>query len=88
MLGRNLWIGVAHHALWNATILLSGVPLSGIDDWRALPPLESRYAGPAWLTGGQFGPESSLLVLATTTLAMLWLVRFARRRGCFRRRER
>jgi membrane protease YdiL (CAAX protease family) len=87
VLGRNLWVGVAHHAAWNFTILLSGVPLSGIEDWRALAPLESRYAGPEWLTGGQFGPESSLLVLATTALATLWLLRFARRRGCFRRAE-
>ncbi|MFT3897539.1 MAG: type II CAAX endopeptidase family protein [Thermomonas sp.] len=83
VLTRNLWVGVAHHAAWNFTILLSGVPLSGIDDWRALAPLESRYAGPAWLTGGQFGPESSLLVIATTALAMIWLLRLAKRRGCF-----
>lgn len=87
VLSRNLWVGVAHHAAWNFTILLSGVPLSGIDDWRALAPLESRYAGPAWLTGGQFGPESSLLAIAATTLATAWLLRWARRRGCFRRCE-
>ena len=39
------------------------VPLSGIDDWRALAPLESRYAGSDWLTGGIFGPENSVLVI-------------------------
>jgi len=83
VLTRNLWVGIAHHAAWNFTILLSGVPLSGIEDWRGLAPLESRYAGPAWLTGGQFGPESSLLVIATTTLAMAWLLYVARRRGAF-----
>jgi membrane protease YdiL (CAAX protease family) len=87
VLTRNLWTGVAHHAAWNFTILLSGVPLSGIEDWRALAPLASRYAGPAWLTGGEFGPESSWLVLATTTLATACLLRWAHRRGCFRRRE-
>jgi len=87
VLTRNLWVGVAHHAAWNFTILLSGVPLSGIDDWRALPPLASRYAGPAWLTGGAFGPESSLLVIATTMLATAGLLRRAQQRGCFRRRE-
>jgi membrane protease YdiL (CAAX protease family) len=87
VLSRNLWVGVAHHAAWNFTILLSGVPLSGIEDWRALAPLESRYAGAAWLTGGQFGPESSWLVLATTMLATAWLLHTTKRRGCFRRRE-
>ncbi|HEX5776423.1 MAG TPA: hypothetical protein VFX95_07060, partial [Caulobacteraceae bacterium] len=60
---------------------LSGVPLSGIEDWRAMAPLESRYAGPDWLTGGLFGPESSLLVIASTTLAVVLLWRVARQRG-------
>lgn len=87
VLTRNLWTGVAHHAAWNFTILLSGVPLSGIDDWRALAPLASHYAGPAWLTGGQFGPESSWLVLATTTLGVVWLLRAAIRRGCYVERQ-
>ena len=52
VLARNLWVVAANHAAWNFTILLSGVPLSGIEDWRALAPFESRFAGPDWLTGG------------------------------------
>lgn len=83
VLSRNLWVPVAHHAAWNFTIVLSGVPLSGIGDWRTLAPLESRYAGPAWMTGGQFGPEASLLVIATSAIAVAWLLRVAKRRGCF-----
>lgn len=75
VLTRNLWTSVAHHAAWNFTILLSGVPLSGIDDWRALAPLTSRYAGPDWLTGGVFGPESSWLVIASTVLVLVGLLR-------------
>lgn len=81
VLTRNLWVAAANHAAWNFTILLSGVPLSGIEDWRALAPLETRYAAPDWLTGGRFGPESSLLVIATTTVAVALLLRRARRRG-------
>src|SRR5262249_30644441 len=73
MLARNLWVAAANHAAWNFTIFLSGLPLSGIEDWRALAPLESRYAGPDWLTGGMFGPESSLLVIASTTVAVVLL---------------
>ena len=83
VLTRNLWVVAANHAAWNFTILLSGVPLSGIEDWRALAPFESRYAGPDWLTGGMFGPESSLLVIVSTTVAVALLLRTARRRGVF-----
>lgn len=83
ILARNLWVVAAHHAAWNFTILLSGVPLSGLEDWRQLAPLESRYAGPDWLTGGMFGPESSWLVIASTTVAVVVLLRAARRRGVF-----
>ena len=83
VLARNLWVVAANHAAWNFTILLSGMPLSGIEDWRKLAPLESRFAGPDWLTGGMFGPESSLLVIAPTTVAVVLLLRAARRRGAF-----
>lgn len=83
VLTRNLWVVAAHHAAWNFTILLAGVPLSGIEDWRTLAPLESRLAGPDWLTGGMFGPESSWLVIASTTVAVVLLLRTARRRGAF-----
>jgi membrane protease YdiL (CAAX protease family) len=83
VLTRNLWVVAANHAAWNFTILLSGVPLSGIEDWRKLAPLESRYAGPDWLTGGMFGPEGSLLVIVSTTVAVVLLLRAARRRAAF-----
>jgi uncharacterized protein len=84
VLARNLWVVAAHHAAWNFTILLSGLPLSGIEDWRALAPLESRYAAPDWLTGGLFGPESSLLVILAITVALGLVLRTASRRGVFR----
>lgn len=80
VLSRNLWVVAANHATWNFTILLSGVPLSGIEDWRALAPIESRYAGPDWLTGGMFGPESSLLVMVSIAVAIVLLLHAARRR--------
>lgn len=83
VLARNLWAVAANHAAWNFTILLSGMPLSGIEDWRKLAPLESRSAGPDWLTGGMFGPESSLLVIASTSVTVVLLLRTARRRGAF-----
>lgn len=83
VLARNLWVVAANHAAWNFTILLAGLPLSGIEDWRKLAPLESRFAGSDWLTGGMFGPESSVLVMASTTVAVVLLLRAGRRRGSF-----
>lgn len=83
ILTRNLWVVAANHAAWNFTILLSGVPLSGIEDWRAVAPLETRYTGPDWLTGGIFGPESSLLVIVLVTITVVLLYRTALRRGAF-----
>ncbi len=85
VLTRNLWAAAANHAAWNFTILLSGVPLSGLEDWRAIAPLESHYAGPNWLTGGMFGPESSLPAIVSTTVVVVLLLRAAQRRGAFRR---
>jgi membrane protease YdiL (CAAX protease family) len=83
VLTRNLWVVAANHAAWNFTILLNGVPLSGIEDWRVVAPIESRYAGPDWLTGGMFGPENSLLVMVSIAVAVVLLLRAARRRGAF-----
>jgi membrane protease YdiL (CAAX protease family) len=84
VLTRSLWAAAANHAAWNFTILLSGVPLSGIEDWRAMAPLQTELAGPVWLTGGMFGPESSVLVIASASLATVWLLRRARSKGQIR----
>jgi hypothetical protein len=84
LLVRNLWVVAAHHAAWNFIIFLSGLPLSGIEEWRAVAPLESRYSGPDLLTGGMFGPESSLVVIVPVALAVVFLLRAAGSRGAFR----
>jgi membrane protease YdiL (CAAX protease family) len=75
VLSRNLWAAAANHAAWNFTIILSGLPLSGIEDWRHMAPMAGEYRGPVWLTGGLFGPESSIVtivMLAVTVAAMLY----------------
>lgn len=72
---RNLWVAGANHAAWNFSIILTGLPLSGLGDWVSLAPIASRYHGPDWLTGGEFGPESSWLtiVLVAAAVAALWI---------------
>ena len=71
---RNLWVVATNHAAWNFSIILTGVPLSGLGDWLSLAPIASRYQGPVWLTGGEFGPESSLItmVLVAAAVAVMW----------------
>jgi hypothetical protein len=76
---RSLWVVSANHAAWNFAIILSGVPLSGIEDWRALAPIESRYNGPGWLTGGVFGPEDSIITLAVISLSVAGLLHWSRK---------
>ncbi|MEO8504373.1 MAG: CPBP family intramembrane glutamic endopeptidase [Acidobacteriota bacterium] len=75
LISRNLWVAAAHHAAWNATIFLSGVPLSG-EDWRASAPLETVYRGSTFWTGGVFGPEDSPvnIVLCLAICIALWRV--------------
>ena len=76
---RNLWVCGANHAAWNLGIVATGVPLSGLEDWRAVVPLESTYHGPVWMTGGVYGPEASVICIALTTLTVAALVAWARR---------
>ena len=80
---RNLWTVAANHAAWNYTVILAGVPLSGIDGWRSLAPLATEcrehLCGPGWLTGGVFGPEDSLVTTAMVAASVLAMLYWARR---------
>ena len=84
---RNLWVVAAHHAAWNYTILLTGLPLSGLDDWRSMAPFASEMRGPDWLTGGVFGPEDAILTMLVVAVAVVLLLRVARQRGRWRRSQ-
>lgn len=81
VVSRNLWVAAANHAAWNFTIVLTGVPLSGLEDWRSLAPFASRYRGPDWLTGGQFGPEASMVTMVLMGAAVLASWRWACAKG-------
>ena len=71
---RNLWIVGVHHAAWNFSIILTGLPLSGLEEWRSMAPFESRYNGPDWLTGGVFGPEDSVITIVVIALSLATLL--------------
>lgn len=76
MLTRRLWLCTAIHLAWNVlqggvlSMAVSGASRHGV--FLAVP------AGPAWLTGGAFGPEASLVaVLLCSACAALMLRRCA-----------
>ncbi|HZB44358.1 MAG TPA: hypothetical protein VE360_03915, partial [Pyrinomonadaceae bacterium] len=69
---RSLWFAFGLHWSWNWTMgALLGLPVSGIRDITPDPLLRATDAGPAWLTGGPYGPEGGLaatLALVVSTL--------------------
>lgn len=79
MLTRNLWLAVGIHAGWNLTQgLVWDIPVSGmaLDGW-----VESRLDGDSVLSGGAFGLEASPITMVLATVAGVWLVLLAVRRG-------
>jgi membrane protease YdiL (CAAX protease family) len=67
----NLWLPIGFHTAWDwGQTYFYGVPDSGIVVPGHL--LNSKFVGPAWLTGGSVGPEGSVLCLLL--LIALWFV--------------
>lgn len=75
---RNVWIVAANHAAWNYAIILTGTPLSGIDAWRSMAPIDSAYHGPFWLSGGVFGPEDSIVTIFIVIVCLAVQMRMQR----------
>ena len=76
---RSLPLCMGVHAAWNFTQgTIYGIPVSGsaAHGW-----LVSSRSGPAWLSGGEFGAEASVLALGTCALCSLGLLAVAWRRG-------
>lgn len=58
-----IWLGLGVHIGWNffqGTVL--GFPVSGTDDYSGAL-LQVHTSGPAWLSGGGYGPEGSVFSL-------------------------
>lgn len=74
----SLWFATALHLGWNWAIAgLLDLPVSGLDPFD--PPLYDVAAeGPAWLTGGPFGPEGGFVATLALALVMVWIWLFTR----------
>jgi len=76
---RSLWLPIGLHAAWDFFEgPVYGARVSGIE----MPSvLQASFTGPAWLTGGEFGPEAGVpAVVLGTALGTVFLV-LAWRRG-------
>ncbi|HEU4700298.1 MAG TPA: CPBP family intramembrane glutamic endopeptidase [Gemmatimonadales bacterium] len=63
-----MWAACGLHLGWNATLAALDAPVSGLP--FRIPFLDYHAGGPAWLTGGPFGPEGGLaatLAIAAAT---------------------
>jgi len=70
---RSLWMPIGMHFIWNFLLgFFLGLPVSGI----MLPAsiLVSKVKGPAWLTGGDYGPEGGLLATAAILIVAVYLL--------------
>ncbi|MBU2880477.1 CPBP family intramembrane metalloprotease [Psychrosphaera sp. B3R10] len=79
VLTRNIWVVGLNHAAWNFSIFSTGIPLSGNEDWRAVAPFESIYNGPLLLTGGEFGPEDSIINIIVLLISVVVIFYFAQK---------
>lgn len=72
---RSLWFCMALHAAWNFSqgsllgISVSGFELKGV--------VNATTQGPAWLSGGEFGAEGSLLTVLLCVAVSAWFTRKA-----------
>lgn len=78
LLTRSLWFATGVHLGWNWSMAaLLDLPVSGLEIFDA-PLYEPIDRGPAWLSGGAFGPEAGLAGLIGLTLAgagVVWMTR-------------
>jgi membrane protease YdiL (CAAX protease family) len=75
---RNVWLPIGLHMGWNlAEGFLFGLPNSGIAD--PLNVARTTVSGPSMLTGGAFGPEGSLVLLALSLAVAIVILAVGRR---------
>lgn len=74
---RALWVGWGLHFAWNASMaVLFGLPIAGLTGFS--PVISTYTTGPAWLTGGGYGPEGSAIAVLVLLLLLFVLARATR----------
>lgn len=70
-----LWTATGVHLGWNGLLACLDTPVSGVP--FRIPLLDYHPGGPAWLTGGGFGPEGGLAATIALTGAIVLARRWA-----------
>lgn len=80
MVTRRLWLSIGFHIGWNYTqsAIFSGIVSGGVSDPGLI---KSNIKGPAILTGGSFGVESSIIAFLLCTATGIVLLFIAAKRG-------
>ena len=76
---RDLWFPTGLHLAWNWTQgSIFGVEVSGLTEIVKAPLMRESDAGPAWLTGGDYGIEGGVVTTIALVLSMvaIWFFPF------------
>jgi len=68
-----LWLPIGLHFGWNIALPLAGARLSGFT--IVLTGYELKWSSSVWLSGGEYGPEASVLTTIVCVLLLSWLSR-------------
>ena len=69
---RSLWMPIGMHFIWNFLMgFVLGLPVSGVVVPGSV--LVAQVRGPDWMTGGQYGPEGSLIATLTILVGTAYL---------------
>lgn len=81
VLTRRLWFAMGIHGAWNFMQGgIFGAPVSGTPSHGLFT---GSLSGPTWLSGGEFGPEASVVSIVVCVVAALAIARRAARAGSF-----
>ena len=72
-----IWTAWGAHLGWNVTLAGLDAPVSGLP--FRIPLIDYSPGGPAWLTGGPFGPEGGMLATVAMMLAIGTAWRWSRK---------
>ncbi|NOY58300.1 MAG: CPBP family intramembrane metalloprotease [Calditrichaeota bacterium] len=74
-----LWMPIALHIGWNFNFVVFGTTVSGAKEFPSF--IQSRLTGPELITGGEFGPENSLITILISVVLFAVLFHTASRKG-------